>query len=152
MNGQVNRAAADNQPDEEHQRHQQRFGASFFSALTWVVRPRAAIAIASSTVSSVTSISTTAFGSRWKELNTATRINRTANHGMVILLFPRRWPGIIASRARRGTAGTAPASSRAAFLQSPPRFPRPDPPRGLPRQPEQPHASSTPYKCRRLPA
>ena len=30
MNGQVNRAAADNQPDEEHQRHQQRFGASFF--------------------------------------------------------------------------------------------------------------------------
>lgn len=78
MNGQINRAAADNQPDEEHQRHQQRFGAGFFSALTWVVRPRAAIAIASSTVSRVTSISTTAFGSRWKELNTATRINRIA--------------------------------------------------------------------------
>jgi hypothetical protein len=34
VNHQVDGAAADNQPDEQHQRHQQRFGAGFFSALT----------------------------------------------------------------------------------------------------------------------
>jgi hypothetical protein len=34
VDGEVNRAAADNQPDEEHQRHQQRFRTGFFSALT----------------------------------------------------------------------------------------------------------------------
>ncbi len=63
------------------------FAPAFFSALTCVVTPSAAIAIASKTVSSVTSISTIAFGSRWKELKTATTMNRIANHGMVILLF-----------------------------------------------------------------
>jgi hypothetical protein len=34
VNREVNRATADNQPDEEYQRHQQRLRTGFFSALT----------------------------------------------------------------------------------------------------------------------
>lgn len=89
--------------------------ARLFSALTCVVTPSAAIAIASRTVSSVTSISTIAFGSRWKELKTATTMNRIANHGMVILLFslPPAGASCLTRAARKIRNG--PASSRAAF-------------------------------------
>ncbi|MCY1460766.1 hypothetical protein D9M71_783520 [compost metagenome] len=69
-----------------------------------MVRPSAAMAMASSTVSTSMAVPTTAGGSRCSELMPATATNPNANHGTTI--FARATPGC-AARPRASSSDSA---------------------------------------------